>query len=133
MIETETVWNDSGYDCDHCGGQILERTDIETGQPVTVCYQCQACGCQWELSGEVMRIGSMTSCRRAQRVRAKSQTPTTNLDPFKLRLIVVGTLLLIGAIIFSGGLTAIRFLVPIGIAFFVFWTVYQLGKERMWW
>lgn len=132
MIDTETIWNDSGYDCDHCGGQILKRTDVETGQPARVCYQCEACGCQWELSGEVRRIGSMNSCRRAQRVRAKRQ-PQTGIDPFKLRLIVVGTVLFLGAMVFIGGLTAIRFLVPIALAVFVFWTIYQLGKERMWW
>ncbi|WP_420627679.1 hypothetical protein [Candidatus Leptofilum sp.] len=132
MIETETTWDDSGYDCDHCGGQILKRTDVETGQPARVCYQCQACGCQWKLSGDVMRIGSMNSCRRAQRVRSKSQAQTS-IDPIKLRLIVVGTILFLGAIMFVGGITAIRFLVPIGIAVFVFWTIYQMGKERMWW
>lgn len=132
MIETETIWNDSGYDCDHCGGQILKRTDIETGQSARVCYQCQACGCQWELGGDILRIGSMNSCRRAQRVRNTSQVKT-DIDPFKLRLIVVGTLLFLGAMAYFGGLTAIRFLVPIGIAIFVFWTVYKMGKERMWW
>lgn len=132
MIETKTSWNDSGYDCNHCGGQILERKDVETGQPARVCYQCQACGCQWELNGEVRRVGSMNSCRRSQRARAKTQTQP-GIDPIKLRLIVVGTVLFLGVMIFYGGLTAIRFLIPVGIAVFVFWTVYQMGKERMWW
>ncbi|MFZ1396643.1 MAG: hypothetical protein WAS33_07090 [Candidatus Promineifilaceae bacterium] len=132
MIETETIWNDSGYDCDHCGGQILERTDFETGQTTRVCYQCQGCGCQWKLSGEVLRIGSKNSCRRAQRVRTTSQSQTT-INPFKLRILVVASLLFLGSLIYFGGLTAVRFLVPIGIAVFVIWTVYQMGKERMWW
>lgn len=132
MIETETIWNDSGYDCDHCGGQILERTDVETGQPARVCYQCQACGCQWQISGEILRIGSMNSCRRAQRVRNTSEAQTA-IDPIKLRIIVVATLLFLGAMVYYGGLTAVRFLVPIAIAVFVFWRLYQLGKERMWW
>lgn len=132
MIETETTWKDSGYDCDHCGGQIFERTDVETGQPARVCYQCQGCGCQWQLNGDILRIGNLNACRRAQRVRAKVQRQT-EINPIQLRLIVVGVLLLLGAIVFLGGLTAIRFLVPIAIAIFVFWTVYQMGKERMWW
>ena len=132
MIETETIWNDSGYDCNHCGGQILERTDIETGQSARVCYQCQACGCQWELSGEISRIGSMNSCRRAQRVRNTSAAKPA-IDPIKLRIIVVATLLFLGALVYFGGITAVRFLVPIAIAGFVFWTVYKMGKERMWW
>ena len=132
MIETETIWNDSGYDCDHCGGQILERTDLETGQPAQVCLQCQGCGCQWQLDGEIIRIGNLTSCRRSQRERS-TEPAQTNINPFQLRLIVVASLLFLGAIIFFGGLTAIRFLVPIAIAVFVFWRLYQLGKERMWW
>ena len=132
MIETETTWKDSGYDCDHCGGQILERTDVETGQPARVCYQCQACGCQWQLNGDIQRIGNLNSCRRTKRARSKAQRQT-KINPIQLRLIVLGAVLLLGTIVFLGGLTAIRFLVPIAIAIFVFWTVYQMGKERMWW
>lgn len=132
MIETQTTWNDSGYDCDHCGGQILERTDIETGQPAQVCYQCQVCGCQWQLDGDVLRVGNMTSCRRAQRVRVKSQV-TEQINPNQMRLAVgVGILVLLG-IVFFGGLVAVRFLVPVAIALFVSRAVYQMGKERMWW
>ncbi|MEZ4594648.1 MAG: hypothetical protein R3D55_26410 [Chloroflexota bacterium] len=84
------------------------------------------------MSGEILRIGSKNSCRRAQRVRATSQSQTT-INPFKLRIIVVSTLLFLGMMIYFGGLTAVRFLVPIGIAVFVLWTVYKMGKERMWW
>ncbi len=132
MIETETTWKDSGYDCDHCGGQILERTDVETGQPARVCYQCQVCGCQWQLDGDVLRIGNLNSCRRAQRVRIKSES-SEPLNVNQLRLVVgVGILLLLG-IIYFGGLLAIRFLIPAAIALFVFRAIYQLGKERMWW
>lgn len=132
MIETKTTWNDSGYDCDHCGGQILERTDNETGQPARVCYQCQVCGCQWQLDGDILRIGNMNSCRRAQRVRVKSQA-SEQLNPNQLRLaIVIGLLVLLG-IVFFGGLVAVRFLIPVAIAVFVFRAVYQMGKERLWW
>ena len=132
MIETETTWSDSGYDCDHCGGQIFERTDRETGQPARVCFQCQGCGCQWKLSGDVLRIGNMNSCRRAQRVRAKSQ----NYEKFSLkqmRFAAAGLALLLVGLIFWGGLVAVRYLIPVGIALFVFWSLYQMGKERMWW
>jgi len=31
VIVTSTEWADAGYDCDHCGGRILRRTDHETG------------------------------------------------------------------------------------------------------
>lgn len=132
MIETETTWNDSGYDCDHCGGQILERTDIETGQPARVCYQCQACGCQWQLDGDVIRVGNRKSCRRAQRIRATGQAKE-QINPNQLRLAVVVSILVLIGIVYFGGLVAIRFLVPVAIAIFVVRAVYQLGKERMWW
>jgi len=132
MVETKTTWNDSGYDCDHCGGQILERTDIETGQPARVCYQCQVCGCQWQLDGNVLRVGIMSSCRRAQRVRVKSQA-REQININQLRLIVgIGILVLLG-IVYFGGLLAVRFLIPVAIAVFVFRAVYQMGKEHMWW
>ena len=132
MIETETTWNDSGYDCDHCGGQILERTDRETGQPARVCYQCRVCGCQWQLSGDVLRVGNLDTCRRAQRVRIDNQKEE-RISSTQLWIAGgVGVLLLLG-IILLGGLVAIRFLIPVGIAVFVFWAVYQTGKERMWW
>ena len=128
MIETKTTWKDSGYDCDHCGGQILERTDQETGQPAQVCYQCQMCGCQWELSGDILRVGNMTSCRRA----IKNQE-AVQVNPVHLRLvIVIGALILFGLVYF-GGLVAVRYLIPMAITVFVFRAVYQLGKERMWW
>ncbi len=133
MIETETTWNDSGYDCDHCGGQILERTDIETGQPARVCYQCQLCGCQWQLDGDVIRVGSRKSCRRLQRMRSRNEAKE-QIDPKQLRLlIIIPVLVLVGLIFFGGGLVAIRFLIPMAIALFVLRAVYQMGKERMWW
>lgn len=128
MIETKTTWQDSGYDCDHCGGQILQRTDQETGQPPQVCYQCQMCGCQWELSGDILRIGNMTSCRRS----VKNQE-VVKVDPTRLRLSFVVVGLLMVGLIFFGGLTAVRFLIPMVITVFVFRAVYLLGKERMWW
>lgn len=132
MIETETTWNDSGYDCDHCGGQILERTDQETGQPARVCYQCEVCGCQWQLDGDVLRIGSMPSCQRAQRVRIASQQKEP-VNPTTMWLAVAGGILLLLGIIYFGGLVAVRFLLPLAIAVFVVRAIYQMGKERMWW
>ena len=74
----------------------------------------------------------MNSCRRAQRVRVKSQA-SEQLNPNQLRLaIVIGLLVLLG-IVFFGGLVAVRFLIPVAIAVFVFRAVYQMGKERLWW
>ncbi len=128
MIETKTTWKDSGYDCDHCGGQILERTDQETGQPAQVCYQCQMCGCQWELSGDVLRVGNMTSCRRA--LKNQEDVP---VHPARVRLVFVVVALILFGLIYFGGLVAVRYLIPMAITVFVFQALYRLGKERMWW
>ena len=132
MIETETTWNDSGYDCDHCGGQIFERRDQVTGQPARVCYQCKMCGCQWQLSGDVLRVGNMNSCQRAQEGRERSPQ-YERFSTTQMRLAVGGTILLLLGIIYWGGLVAIRFLIPVSIALLVMWSIYWEGKERMWW
>ncbi len=132
MIETETTWNDSGYDCDHCGGQILERTDRETGQAARVCFQCEVCGCQWQISGDVLRIGKMNSCRRAQSSRIENQEKAP-MSAVQLWVTIGGGILLLLGLVATGGLVAIRFLIPVGMAAFVFWAVYRTGKERMWW
>ncbi len=132
MIETKTSWNDSGYDCDHCGGQILERTDQETGQSARACYQCEVCGCQWLLDGEVLRVGNMPSCQRAQRVRIESQEKEP-IDPTMMWVTVGGGILLLLGTVYFGGLVAIRFLLPLVIVFFVARAIYKMGKERMWW
>jgi len=132
MIDIETSWEDSGYDCDHCGGKILLRTDRETGQPPLVCYQCELCGCQWELSGDVQRTGSLPSCIKAQRERSANQQGAdgSGFSPVIVSVVLGGLLLLL---FLMGGLAAIRFVVPIAIAAFVFLALYRFGKERMWW
>ena len=69
-IETSTTWDDAGYDCDHCGGRILRRTDRETGLRDRTCYQCEQCSCQWTLARQPLRVGTTSACRAAQRQRA---------------------------------------------------------------
>ena len=76
MIKTSTDWEDSGFDCDHCGGEILKRTDHETGRADFISYQCAKCGCQWAEGGDVLRIGHGAYCRSAQRRRMQQQQET---------------------------------------------------------
>lgn len=128
MIETKTTWKDSGYDCDHCGGQILKRSDHEAGHPAQICYQCQVCGCQWELSGDILRVGHLTVCYRA----LKSQA-TTPVNPGRFWLAFVIVILVLLGVIYFGGLVAVRYVIPIAITVFVFRALYLMGKERMWW
>ena len=132
MIEAKSSFEDSGYDCDHCGGRVLIRTDKETGQPVQQCYQCEACGCQWELSGGVLRVGHSTKCKQAQRERAAVRE-NSQLLPFSPIFLIVGYVVLLILLLFVGGIVAIRFLIPITIAVVVALAAFRLGKEKMWW
>ncbi len=134
MIETKTSWSDSGYDCDHCGGEISKRTDRETGQPDRICFQCKQCGCQWDLTGNVERVGSGPHCKTAQRQRAG-----TNPLEFLLSrrvLIIIGILAFL-AVLRLGGLailfTLLRFLIILGIAALIIFFVVRFGSEQEWW
>lgn len=130
MIETRTTWKDSGYDCDHCGGKILLRTDFETGQPRQECYQCEVCGCQWRLNGDVLRIGSGSECNTAQGARAEESE-----DDYRLtRRFVIG----LGVVAFLlvaryGGLAALRFLIPVALAIVILIALTRFAREKGWW
>ncbi len=134
MIETSTTWEDSGFDCDHCGGEIAKRIDRETGQPDRICYQCRLCGCQWSLNGRVTRIGSGQYCHAAQR----EQSETKPLDFFlSTRVLIVLGILLLLAVVRFGGLAALvallRFLLPVALAAVIVIYVVRYGREQEWW
>ncbi len=131
MIETRTTWDDSGFDCDHCGGQIFSRTDYESGQQPHICYQCRECGCQWTLKGDVQRVGKLSSCRVAQRRRVvEEDVASIQLPRWAWAILLV---LFILTIVRFGGLVALRFLVPVVLAGFAFFYVYRFGREKQWW
>ncbi len=132
MIEAKTSFEDSGYDCDHCGGRVLIRTDKETGQPIQKCYQCELCGCQWQFSGAVLRVGQHASCIKAQHKRMSARESESAL-PFSPIFLIVGLLLFLVILVYFGGLVAIRFFIPIAIAIAVGFALFQFGKEKMWW
>lgn len=132
MIETKTTWEDSGYDCDHCGGEILLRTDKEAGRPDEVCYQCRECGCQWTLSGDVQRVGNSANCTAAHKERA--ETPTVDWQSLVARrwwilaAVVAGLFLLR----FGGG-AVVRLLVPLLVAAVVAVVLVRYGRMQQWW
>jgi len=143
MIDTSTIWKDSGFDCDHCGGEILERTDQESGQADFVCFQCRECGCQWTVGGDVLRIGSGTHCKAAQRERQKQNEPGPLSDiPVDLnhwagllsRSLWVLLALIGGAILLRfGGGVVLRYLLPLIIIGGVGYFLIRYGKTQSWW
>ncbi len=130
MIEIETTWKDTGYDCDHCGGLVLQRTDVEAGQPKRVCYQCKMCGCQWHINGDVLRIGSGANCRQAQRARMGEKTAD---DRMARRFVWVLALVALLLIVRFGGFMALRLLIPLAFAVLILIALTRFAREKGWW
>lgn len=130
MIETKTSWEDSGYDCDHCGGQIFKRTDYETRRKPRICYQCRACGCQWRINGSTLRVGNFPECQSAQRQRERTQPPAPRVPNWVLG---IGVFIFLLLVIRFGGLAALRLLVPLALAVAALTYAFRFGRERQWW
>ena len=134
MIETGTSWEDSGFDCDHCGGEIAKRTDHETGQPDQICFQCKQCGCQWDLDGQAIRVGNGPYCQAAQRDRSGTRPGEFLLSPRVLIILGILALLLLARFGGFGAIFALLRYLPIlailGLA--VFYLV-RFGREQEWW
>lgn len=110
-IETSTLWEDAGYDCDHCGGRILRRTDRETGLRDRVCFQCEQCSCQWTLERRPLRVGKTPACRAAQRERA-ADVEAVGPPYARWLLIALGVVVVFGLLRFGGGV-ALRAALPL--------------------
>lgn len=131
MIETGTTWDDTGFDCDHCGGRILQRTDRETGRPDFSCYQCEACGCQWSLDNKPIRTGRKAACRRAQRAREEQSTPAE--DNYS-KWILVGFVVLAALFLLRfGGGVAVRILLPLIVVGVAAFFLIRYGRQQEWW
>ncbi len=129
-IITSTSWDDSGYDCDHCGGRVLKRTDRETGLRDRVCFQCEGCSCQWTLEHRPLRVGTKSACRAAQRERAaESETGR----PFSMGVVLVLGALVMFFLLRFGGVAVLRVGLPLlalGLAVFV---ALRYARLRGWW
>lgn len=123
-IETDTIWQDAGYDCDHCGGRILRRTDRETGLRDRTCYQCEQCSCQWTLERQPLRVGTTAACRAAQRQRA-AEAEAGGLPYSRWLLMALGVVVALVLLRFGGG-ALLRGLLPlllVGLAAVVVWYI----------
>ena len=143
MIETDTIWKDSGFDCDHCGGEILERTDRETGQADFVCYQCRECGCQWTLGGDVLRVGTGQFCKAAQRERQSHEEAAGLPDLLDdvnqwagllSKSLWVLLALIAGVVLLRfGGAVVARYLLPLVVIGAGAYFLVRYGKTQSWW
>jgi hypothetical protein len=130
MIETDTIWEDAGYDCDHCGGRILRRTDRETDQPDRKCYQCESCSCQWTLNFKPLRVGGKPSCRAAQRERERE---TEQPDPYSRWLLLGLGAVALFLLARFGGVVVIRAAVPVALAGLAVYAIGRYGRHEGWW
>lgn len=131
VIKTSTTWEDTGYDCDHCGGRILKRLDRETGQPDRACFQCEACSCQWTLDRRPLRVGTKANCRVAQRDReAEGETPAA---PYARWLLWALGALVLFVLLRFGGATLVRLALPVVLLGVLIAVVVRVGKQQGWW
>lgn len=130
MIETNTTWADTGYDCDHCGGRILKRTDHETGQPSRSCFQCEQCSCQWTLKHRPLRVGTLAGCRTAQRDRDEIGDSAGESNVPWL-LIAIGAVVLLALLRLGGAVLGL--LVPAGLILIGGFVIVRYGRGQGWW
>lgn len=133
MIETETKWEDSGFDCEHCGGEILLRTDSETGRADFQCYQCKECACQWLLGGDLYRVGDGAQCKKAAKNNTEGEGIAYWVEKLSRSLwillaIIAGVMLLR----FGGGLV-MRLLLPLVVIGVLGYVLVRYGRTQEWW
>lgn len=130
-VETSTTWEDSGFDCDHCGGRVLKRIDRETGLRDRVCFQCEQCSCQWTLERRPLRVGTTPACRAAQRDRA-GQAEAGPGTLVRWPVIVLGVLLLLVMLRLGGG-AVLRGILPFVVLAVVASVALFYGRRQGWW
>ncbi|HID50653.1 MAG TPA: hypothetical protein EYP41_01275 [Anaerolineae bacterium] len=76
------------------------------------------------------RVGRLSSCHQALKEREKinNEPEFPALTPI---MITVSIALLILMLVLLGGLVTVRFLIPLAIAVFVGWKIYELVKDKI--
>ena len=73
-----------------------------------------------------MRVGNGDACRRAQQERELNGPEPFPIPPAFIVVGVIGVLLLL---VLIGGVTAVRFLIPLTIAVLVGWALVRYGRD----
>ena len=135
--EQKTNQEDSGYDCDHCGGEILINRELTPGRPAQGYYQCRGCGCEWTLKGDVLHIGTGQGCKRAKRDRMGGgglQLPAiSEISVWRRAALIIGGVILFLVLLRFGGLMLFRFLLPLFVIGVLVYLVFKMGREQEWW
>jgi hypothetical protein len=132
MTRRDKKWEDSGFDCTHCGGEILKHAH-QTIPEKEHYFQCRQCGCCWSVSGDMIRIGDSPHCQQRS-----SQRPSLLQDKrFWWAVTVAGILLLFfrfgGTAVLGIAATVIRFLIPLGILVLISMVIYWVGRQQDFW
>ena len=131
MAKQNIDWQDSGYDCEHCGGEILAGSEKTVLKQAKV-FQCNKCGCRWSSGGKLLEIGNGPFCAAHSSAESK---------PIDKRYWWIGGVALVsllffrfgGALIFTVGASLIRLLIPLGILVLIGMLVFHLGRQMGFW
>lgn len=131
MTRRDVKWEDSGFDCDHCGGEILKRAHRTIPEREQY-FQCSQCGCRWSTGGDIIRVGDSPHCQHSGYKR-----PSLPQDK-RLWWAVAVVLILIflrfgGTAVLAIGITLIRFLIPLGILVLIGMAIYWFGRQQGFW
>lgn len=144
MTKKETLWEDSGFDCHHCGGEIYKRIERESGASKKTTYQCRQCHCLWSTEGVLLEVGNMADCRSGRQTAVSRTRPTPTAPVIEKpsmpthwlsNRIIAGLLLLIAGLLLIrfAGAVVFRFFVPALLFGLILYLVIQLGRQLRWW
>ena len=134
-LDTRTIYDDTGRDCDHCGGVIMKRTDRQRGRRDLVTFQCDQCECKWTNDGRKMRAGKLPICKKEfRRGRGKDEVDDgKDMSPIVQTLLAIGGIALFIFILVRGGIFALRLMVPIVLLVLVGVVGFRWGRENGRW
>lgn len=131
-MQTTVNWEDTGKDCQYCGGQIFRRTERDLNNNLQVRFQCRTCNARGRSNWELSHAGDESKQQRPP-VPAASTRLGDRVESIPTWAKVVFALLLAAILIRFGGLAIIRPLIPIAILAVVIFFIYRLGREQEWW
>lgn len=129
-METKTTWEDSGLDCEYCGGQIFRRTDEEPTR-IRAYHQCQQCGAQWSLNYQLIREGDPAK-QKPTTIKQHAQQNLRKVPRWVWVVLAIAALIIVlrFAVI---GVLFIRLAIPLVFIAIVVVVGYYFGRSMDWW